>query len=156
MRTISILTAFDTEKILTTGTSQNIGNPVKVGPDSLYMVVNDHNLIDHQASGDLIVQAKVGDVLEWRASSLSGNMFDCVHFYGFEAETAGVFEPPQPGKSTKGLGADAISAFWNAAVIGDGNSRYTLYFSIRYRDESGLSTLSYYYWKSEDEEEAAA
>lgn len=150
------MTVFDTEKILNTGTSHSIHDPVKAGPDSLYMVVNDQNLIDHQASGDLIVQAKVGDVLEWRASSLSGNVFDCVHFYGFEAETPDVFEPPRPEKSTTGVGADAISAFWNAAVIGPGHSRYTLYFSIRHRNDNGHFALSYYYWESEDEEEAAA
>lgn len=153
------MTVFDTEKILNTGISHEISSPIKAGPDSLYMVVNNQNLVDHQASGDLIVQAVVGDVLEWRASSLSGNVSDCVHFYGFEAETPGVFEPPQPGKSANGVRIDAISAFWNAVVIGGGHSRYTLYFSIRCRNDSGFSALSYYYWKSEeddDEKDAAA
>jgi len=151
LRTISILTVFDTEKILKSGTSLDIVNPVKVKPGSLYMIAGDKDTVDAQASGDLVIQAKVGDVLSWRASSLSGNTSESVFFHGFKAHVPGVFTPPLPGvldaDLIKNTWTDSISAHWSAVVIGSKNTLYTFYFTILYKDENGYLMPSYYVWE---------
>lgn len=166
MQTIPIITVFDTEKILLSGKSSDSGRPVKAGKDSLYMVVTEDNLAGGQASADLIVDTQVGDILQWRATSLSGNRSQPVVFTNFQADVSDIITQPQPGKlilseeeateeeAIKGFFGNSISAYWTAEVIGAGSSPYTVFFTIRYVDEDGHPALSYYFWESDPAEAA--
>lgn len=160
MQTIPIIAVFDTYKLLHAGTSDDILHPVKAPPGSLYMVVGEKNLGASQASGDLVVDSQVGDVLQWSAASVSGNRDDQVVFSGFEAFVPGIFTQPLPRilhpvhpaseeDAVKGFGPNAISALWTADIIGVGASLYKFAFIIRYTDDNGEIAFSHYIWESE-------
>lgn len=155
-QTIFINTLFDTQAILKLGKSTDPSRPYGLAHKNMYMVVNSGNLVDFQATGDLIVQGQVNDTINWRCASLSGTG-DAVFFNKFVNDTAGVIETPRQLQSHPKVAvpkpADpygytfetVTDTFWASTLLNSGNTTYKVYFAIQY-EEDGVQKVSYYWW----------
>lgn len=155
-QTIFINTLFDTQAILKIGKSTDPKNPVGLAHKNMYMVVNIGNLVNFQATGDLIIQGKVNDTINWRCASLSGTG-DAVFFNKFINDTAGVIETPRQLQSHPKVAVPkptdpysytfetVTDTFWASTLLNAGATTYKVYFAIQY-EEDDVQKVSYYWW----------
>ena len=156
-QTIFINTLFDTQAILKIGKSTDPNKPVGLAHQNMYMVVNIANLVNFQATGDLIIKGKVNDTINWRCASLSGTG-DAVFFNKFPNDTAGVIETPRQVQSHPQVAVPksdnpysyafetVTDTFWASSLLKAGETNYKVYFAIQYEDDDGTQKVSYYWW----------
>ena len=103
-RTIYVQTIFDTATLLRSyGKSENCNAPTGLSHPSsdpnfktwVYMLTNWLDQLSGQASGNLDVQAKVNDTINWRSNSLSSNTGDSAVIYKITTDTDGVISTPR-------------------------------------------------------------
>lgn len=156
-QTIFINTLFDTQAILKVGKSTNPQAPVGLDHKNIYMVVQNTNLVNFQATGDLIVKGQVNDTIQWRCQSVNGSA-DGVFFNKFTTSTTGVISTPEQRQSYPkvaipkendpyGYTFQTITdTYWKSELLKAGSTNYQVYFAIQYEDDSGNQAISYYWW----------
>ncbi|HEY3362844.1 MAG TPA: inclusion body family protein [Methanosarcina sp.] len=159
MGIIDVLASIDTETILKNyPPSLDPNNPkfVPNNPILIFMVTKKENAIDGQAGNELTLGAETGDVIRWRATSLSLNSDSEVILYKFVADPGQqLIDDPKPLSITI---SDPLpnkndpinpttqtiqSYFYNSTVLNPGNLVYHFYFLIV--DRHG-NKLGYYWW----------
>ena len=154
---INIISVFDTKAILKVGKSTDPNKPVGLNHQNIYMIVNSGNLVSYQASGDLVVKAKVNDLIYWRAQSLTVNTADTVIFNNFVFDVEIIEKPrlvvtrpkiavPDTKDPLKYKFETVPDVFYNSVVREIGQSAYKVYFYIVYENDSGAQAVSYYWW----------
>jgi nematocidal protein AidA len=158
---IDIDIAFDTETIVSKypHPSQNSQAPTGIQHADAYMIAQSTDVISGQATADLNVSASVGDVIRWRASSLSGNsdqsavVYNIVRFSG--QQVTGPIQPitasptvpvPNAANPVHYTPTPQFDYYINANVIANGKEGYQVWFYLVERTHSTLKTLGYYYW----------
>jgi hypothetical protein len=158
---IDIDVAFDTETIVAKykSPSQNSQSPTGIQHADAYMIAQSSDVISGQATADLNVSASVGDVIRWRAASLSGNsdqsavIYNIVKFSG--TQVTGPIQPitasptvpiPNAANPVQYTPTTQFDYYINANVIANGTEGYQVWFYIVERNHSTLNTLGYYYW----------
>jgi hypothetical protein len=156
MDIIDLILVVDAETLLAdypAGTSQQ---PVSVDRPSIFLMVRQANTVFGQASKELKVRARTGDILRWRAASLSLNCDLTVALYDFftlrganlfsaaDDMVATVAEPlPDPADPLHPRTQTVKNVFWQATLLEPGNATYAFRFMLLDRD---CKPQGYYSW----------
>lgn len=156
-KVIFINTLFDTQAILKVGKSTNKDKPVGLDHKNIFMVVESTNLVQWQATGDLIVTGQVNDTLNWRCQAVNGSA-EAVFFNKFTTNTPGIIATPEQRQSQPKVAipnADnpyayhwetITDTYWKSELLKAGETDYKVYFAIQYEDDAGNQAISYYWW----------
>lgn len=168
-RTIYIQTIFDTETILANyAKSTAADKPTMLNTDSktvMYMLVNWADHIYGQATGNLEIQAEVGDYVQWRTMSLSNNTGEAAVFYQFVLPSQTVLRMPLPVEGEVTVPVPVLSTdnppvykppydykmmpmtdtYWYTVVDKVGSSLYRVCFFILTQDPATRKLVRYFY-----------
>lgn len=93
---IDILCAIDAQTILENypSPSNDPNNPTSINNDLVYMTVKQGSAVTGNGTGELNVQATIGDSLRWRETTLSVNFENSVQFYNFVSSSQNLITLP--------------------------------------------------------------
>jgi nematocidal protein AidA len=160
-KTINILIAIDTDRVKTIpNPSKDSNNPTGIGHDYGYMVASGTTVNSGQGTGDLNINALVGDTVRAFATSGSDNFEDAVLLYGmprFAGDT--VMSPYSYISFTKSTVVAQSAAtplparfvdetfwFFQANVIIKGTEQYMVQFAVYVRDATTGQPVLYGYF----------
>ena len=165
-RIIYVQTIFDTETILKNyGKSTTCSSPTWLphpgsGQSLMYMITNWANQISGQGTGNLELQAKPNDIVNWRSMSLSSNTGDAAVIYAIQTDTPGVIGIPTlmqtrptvpilkpPGGCPASYTTEQITdSYWYSIIAKPGSTTYKVFFFILTEDSSGKPVQYFYAW----------
>ncbi len=162
---IDIVVVLDTKAVLSSyGTGGTSTAPKWIGHNYAYMIAQSAFVRSGQATGDLSVNAEVGDVIRWRLLSLTGDadqaaeIYDISRYSGVQVTAtpqALLAHPlvPEPilvdGKNTTPPTYNAVKQddyYLQATIVESGTENYSVYFYITERQGSTLVLKGYYAW----------
>ncbi len=159
-KTINILITIDTDAVQEIAPSQDPNNPKGIAHNMGYMVATGTTINSGQGTGDLDINALVGDTVRAFATSGSDNFEDSVLLYGmpmfsgtqvFSAFNYQNFTKSAvvPNSTTTVLPAkivDEVFWFYQASVITKGTEGYMVQFALYTRSkDTGQPVLKGYY-----------
>lgn len=159
-KTINILISIDTDRVKQIAGSQDPTTPTGIGHDMGYMVATGTTVNSGQGTGDLDINALVGDTVRAFAVSGSDNFEDAVLLYGmpkFQGDQVfGTFiyqnfqkSTVIPNSPTTPLPASITTEtfwFYQASVAASGTEGYMVQFGLYTRDpNNGQPVLKGYY-----------
>ena len=147
---IDVFTVFDVKRILQAypnKLSQDPNNPTKLensDMNNIFMITTHGNVQAGEATAELTVNAKIGNIIHWRESSLSLGAGYSVIFYKFIQSNgdANVISPPEAkkinGKFPEPNDEDLLTPFmeqknnyyWQSKVKNTGKVTYNFHFKI--------------------------
>ncbi len=153
---IDMLIVMDGESMVDTLRPGTMDQPTVVPTKLIYMIAKDEKAVFGQASKELKITATTGDILRWRASSLSLNSAYQVLLYKYFALRGDdLLSPPvalivdeksplpNPSAPTKPTIQTYKDHFWQATVLSPGEVTYAFQFMVMDREGD---QLGYYYW----------
>jgi hypothetical protein len=163
MSDINILIAIDTDGVEANypNPSQNQNNPTPIGHQYGFMIATGTTVISGQGTGDLNINALVGDTVRAFATSGSNNFEDAVLLYGmpqfggtqvFGAFTYQMFTKSGvvPNSATQPLPANIVTeSFWfyEADVVQPGTENYMVQFALYTRNPTTGQPQLYGYFQ---------
>jgi len=174
MAQINIVMVFDAQAVLSAGSpssspTQPTGLAHPPSPPYFAYMITEQQYLEQpvqnagHATPNLIINATVGDTVNWYAVTLSGDQptycipYNIVQFSGSTVMTTPVgltaqpTEPvPPPQQSTTNptwTSTQQYQYFMTSNVVSPGTEGYQVWFQVVQMGTSGsLSTLGYYYW----------
>lgn len=156
MDIIDLILVMDTAGLLAAYPPGSPEAPNSVDQPLIYMMVRQANAVFGEASKELKISARTGDILRWRASSLSLNSDSTAALYKFFAlRGSDLLSPPAPLlaqiASPLPNPADPLhpgrqeiaNAFWQSTILAPGNVTYAFQFMVLDRDNNPLGYFSW-------------
>ncbi len=159
---INILIAIDTDAVQKTypNPSKDSSKPTGIAHNMGYMVATGTTVNSGQGTGDLDINALVGDEVRAFATSGSDNFEDSVLLYGmpqfsgtpvfglfiYQSFTKSAVIPNSPTTPLPAKTADEVFWFYQASVAQKGTEGYMVQFGLYIRDQNtGQPVLKGYY-----------
>lgn len=153
---INVLMAADGRTLVNTLDPGTADKPTAVPTPSIFMMVKDDNAVFGQASKELKLTARTGDIIRWRGTSLSLNGDYNIFLYAFFSLKGGdllstpvdltseITRPlPNPQDPAVPKTQTVKDVFWQSTVLTKGEVTYAFRFMVN--DRNG-TPLGYYYW----------
>ena len=153
---VDVIIAVDAESMVESLAPGSADNPTVIPMPLVFMMVKAADAVFGQASKELKFKAQTGDIIRWRAASLSLNDSFQVLLYKYhvvrgqellspptplimQAKTA----LPNPATPTKPILQTRKYHFWQATVLMPGEVTYAFYMMVL---DNNSKPLGFYYW----------
>lgn len=155
-KVIDMLITIDAETMIETLSPGTFNTPTVVPTPLIYMIVKSDEAVFGQASKELKINGVSGDIIRWRASSLSFNDNYQVLLYKYLVKKGeGLLSPPMPltmtattplpnpQDTTKPSSQSRKFYFWQSTLLSPGEVTYAFYFMVLDKESK---PLGYFYW----------